>query len=200
MKYIVVALAALFCLPSFRDQARPDLPYPGLSCTLTVSKTRYKTGEVPALKVSIVNQSGKEIYLVGSLDGSDLKWRRPYCYFTIEKPAPGDISIGRCGNMNRLRAEDFVRVGPGEAFDPYQSIDHYGFFRDYTIMNPETFKATGIYKIKFHYSTNSSVIDDFTGDRGAPSRNPDSLQLLSLFEKVPKVDLVSNEIEIVYEN
>ena len=75
-----------------------------------------------------------------------------------------------------------------------------GNVADYTATNAETFKTPGVYKIKFHYSTSSSHIDDFRGDRGMSPSNQDFVQLMEFFKQVPKVDLVSNEIVIVYED
>ena len=171
-----------------------------LTCTLKSDKTKYKIGELPDLRVEIVNNTGEDIYLIGSLDGSDVKWRMPYCYFTIQKPKPDTIQVARCRNMNPLRNEDFVLVKTGQKFNPYKNVDPYGFFTDYTITNNETFKNPGVYKIQFHYSTNSHDLAKFLGDRLPKADSTDSLKLSSLFNKVLKVDIVSNEIEIRFEN
>lgn len=171
-----------------------------LRCILTSGKTKYRIGELPALKVEIINNSSEDIYLIGSLDGSDVKWRMPYCYFTLQKPAPDTVRVGpRCGTLNPLRKEDFVLIKAGEKFNPYQNLDRYGFFSDYTVTNTETFKNAGVYKIQFHYSTNSADIAKFLGPLFKADKT-DSLNLSSLFNRVPKVDLVSNEMEIAFEN
>src|SRR5438445_12281420 len=78
-----------------------------LSCNITSKKKVYKMGEIPSIRVSIINQNKEDIYLIGSLDGSDLQWRMPYCYFTIIKPMLDTPEIVmRCGNTNPLRPED----------------------------------------------------------------------------------------------
>ena len=113
------------------------------TCTLTVARTQYKLGELPELKVEIANNTDKNVYLLGSLDGSSVKGRMPYCYFTIIKSIADTIALGRCGNMNTLRLKDFVLIKSGEKFDPYQEIDSYGFFNDPWVQSPETFKKKG---------------------------------------------------------
>jgi hypothetical protein len=167
-----------------------------LSCVLTSDKKVYKVGELPKFTVDISNNSNSDIYLIGSLDGSDVKWRFPYCYYTIDRPKPDTTRLQRCGNMNTLRVADFKLVKAGQKFNPYESIDGYGFFTDYTTTNQETFKNPGVYKIKFHYSTNSQNISDFTGDRPFRSDRSDSMTINSFFKKLPKVEIISNEIEI----
>ena len=167
-----------------------------LKCILTSDKSVYKVGELPKFKVDILNNSKEDIYLIGSLDGSDVKWRFPYCYYSIDRPKPDTTRLARCGNMNTLRVADFKLVKAGEKFDPYESIDGYGFFGDYTTLNEATFKTPGIYKLKFHYSTNSQNISDFMGDRPFRRDQMDSITIDGFFKKVPKFDITSNEIEI----
>ncbi len=170
-----------------------------LSCLLKSDKTVYKVGELPKFTVEISNNSKDDIYLIGSLDGSDVKWRFPYCYYSIDKPRPVITQLVRCGNMNTLRVADFKLVKVGQKFNPYESVDDYGFFTDNTTTDIKTFKNPGVYKIKFHYSTNAQNISDFIGDKPFRMDNSDSLKISSFFKKVPKVDITSNEIEIIVE-
>ena len=98
--------------------------------------------------------------------------------------------------MNTLRLHDFKLIHAGQEFNPYESIDDYGFFTDYTTTDKETFKNPGVYKIKFHYSTNSQDINQFMGDKPFRNDPSDSLRLDSLFRTVLRVELTSNEIII----
>jgi hypothetical protein len=162
-------------------------------CRLIVNKTVFKVGEMPEFKVEIKNLTSNDVYLIGSLDASEEKWRMPHSYFTIEKPFKESNSlIGRCGNMNTLRPEDFKLVKPNEVFDPYTNIDDYGYFSSFKISNPENFSKPGKYKIQFHYSTKSNDIKDFMGD----DYQTDKKKLKDLLERVPKIELSSNVIEI----
>jgi hypothetical protein len=198
MKPQILARLALVMLISFGYKSTVPEPVK-LTCTLTSDKTKYKVGELPSLKVLIHNNTGDDIYLIGSLDGSDVKWRMPYCYYSIQEPTNHPVTSLRCGNMNSLRVQDFRLVKPGEAFNPYQDVDTYGFFTDHRVTDPQTFKTPGVYKIQFHYSTNSSNIAQFMGDRPYRRDKSDSLQVALLLEKVPKVDLTSNEIDVTFE-
>lgn len=169
-----------------------------LDCVLTSDKKVYKVGELPKFSIGISNDTNKDIYLIGSLDGSDVKWRYPYCYFSIEKPTPipDTLMVGRCLTLNPLRVADFKLVEVGQKFNPYENIDGQGFFRDYAATNKETFKQKGVYKIKFHYSTRSQNLSDF---RTYKTTKTDSLQIEDYFKKVPKVEIESNKIEIIIE-
>lgn len=130
--------------------------------------------------------------LVGSLDGSDVQWRYPHSYVTIERPT-GDrppAGVGRCGNTNPLRPEDFVVLGPGQAFNPYRRNDDYGFFGCHAL-DSMTFTSAGRYTVTFHYSTEGSGPEAWNGGlNGEPTG--DALRLL---EQVPPVSLTSNTLE-----
>jgi len=173
------------------------LPYfSKIKCILTSDKDVYKIGEIPKLTVKIYNETKNDIYLIGSLDGSDVNWRFPHCYYSINRPKPNKTEFQRCGNMNILRIEDFKVVKAGQVFNPYENIDNSGFFMDYNTTNKETFENPGIYKIRFHYSTNSQDINDFLGDKFFRINYSDSLKLDSLFKLVPRIEITSNEITI----
>jgi hypothetical protein len=152
-------------------------------------------GTAPKITVALINQSDSGIYLVGSLDASDCQWRYPHCYFEVTGPdgAPATRSTARCGNMNQLREKDLVRVRPGSNFDPYQTIDDQGFFSA-DELSPRTFHAAGNYRVRFVYSTRNSDIRDWGGWVVAPNA-----KILSMFKRVPKVDVKSNEIAITVE-
>ncbi len=160
-------------------------------CFISTNKEIYEIGETPEITVTIKNNSGKDVYLIGSLDASEYKWRSPYCYFEINKP--NNISspiLKRCGNMNSLRKEDFKLVKSGQSFDPYQSIDDYGFFSSNEIKKKENFQAPGKYKITFYYSTKSTELSDYRGHDNQKN------ELKKLLNKTPNIELISNTIEI----
>src|SRR5262245_6264823 len=91
-----------------RLDAKRYLPKkPPLTCTIH-SQPTCELGQVPAISVEIANWTEGEIYLIGSLDGSDLKWRYPFCYFELIGPdgKPPKTGVARCGNMNTIREKD----------------------------------------------------------------------------------------------
>jgi len=147
-------------------------------------------GEVPQISVEIVNRSKNAVYLVGSLDASDCKWRYPHCYYEIIAPDGKSAvrSFSRCGNVNPLREKDFLRVPANGKFDPFQHVDDYGFFSVH--VPSETFAAEGVYRICFVYSTGKKLEDWVQGKRAADER------LLKLLKQVPKTTIKSNEITV----
>lgn len=194
LHYMKTCLLILFSLysGSFGRQLAVDRNNT-FSCTISSGFKTYKTGQVPDIKVAIANHSENEIYLIGALDGSENKRRMPYCYFTIEKPKPDTILYQHCGTVNPLRTAEYRLVKSGESFDPYAQIDDKGFWRNHTIGDKETFRNPGVYRIQFHYSTNSTDIRRFLGSW---DKNPDTARLKQLFEKLPRIDLSSNVLEI----
>jgi hypothetical protein len=192
MQLINNILAIIISVYCFQQQYTP---HASLVCKLSVEKTTYKIGEIPVIKVAIKNISNKDVYLIGSLDGSEIKRRMPYCYFDIEKPRPDIIQYGFCGTTNPLRASDFVLVRAHSSFNPYQPVDNYGFFTSYMIGDTATFRNPGVYKIQFHYSTMSGNINRYKG----MGSSADSVLQKQRFEKVPRVELVSYMIEVVLE-
>jgi hypothetical protein len=167
-----------------------------LRCSIKSDKTVYSLGETPRIDVRIKNEGDKPVLLVGSLDASDVKWRYPYCYYTItgQNGDPINTGVGRCGMMNALRRNDFVRVEPGATFNPYMDIGPTGFFSSGQI-NAYAFQNPGIYRITFHYDTSSNDMrqweawDDVEAAPGKPS-------IRTLWKQVPKTTLVSNTLTI----
>jgi hypothetical protein len=195
MKYLkVVGLALMVLLFSGYRKELPTMLK--LKCSLHSEKTYYKIGEVPKLRVQIQNASRKDVYLIGSLDGSIARWRMPYCYFTIEKPKPDTIRLDLCGNLNTLKPKNIRLVKSGAGFNPYSD----GFFPNYTGQDVREFRNPGIYRLRFHYSTNSENIDDFMGNGPLDHERTDAAELRRLLKQVPKVSLESNEIELIFEN
>jgi hypothetical protein len=187
------------------EAAEPAKPQsPPLSCTIKGPAT-CELGQVPAISVELTNWTDKDIYLVGSLDASDMKWRYPFCYFEIRDAIgnPVKVRVGRCGNMNAIREKDFVRVAPGGKFDPYQTIDEGGFFGS-SQMIPQSFASEGEYRIRFVYSTEAPKLDTWLGDRNGimlevlPTGAPRE-KLLKLLEQVPRTTVSSNEITVKVE-
>src|SRR6266850_2594007 len=159
-----------------------------LSCVLTAEPISQMY-RIPTITVALTNQTGSDIYLVGSLDGSDSKWRYPHGYFDLigpdGNPASGTWTL--CPNVNPLEGRDFIRVPPGGAFDPYHGGAGYPFFTAHQI-SPYTFRVPGKYRIRFFYSTASEVMADWAWD-GRQG-------LTEKFSLVPKVEVSSNEVVV----
>lgn len=162
-------------------------------CKLSVASNVLQIGETPTVKVEITNLSPSNVNFIGSLDASDVKWRFPHCYFTIEKPRLDNLEAEeRCGLMNTLRPEDFVSVEPNETFSPYVEQGESRFFSSRQMSREENFRLPGTYRIQFHYSTQSNDIEDYLGD----DYNAKRRQLKRLLQDVPKVKLESNVVTV----
>jgi hypothetical protein len=198
-------LFALFCLVNSVLLCQQT----GLSCVIKSGKTTYKKGEVPHISIEIKNNTDSTIQLVKTLDGSEVRWRYPYAYFKIEMV--NDTSyhpalVLRCGNYDGIDSDDFVEVKPGGSFDPYKN--QTSVYYDYAISDKRNFERKGKYKITFYYSTNEPDFKKWIGnsdqswrlyDRSGnviASKKPEYDQMVKLFSKVPKVELVSNELII----
>ncbi len=188
-------LVASYACALARSDERPQAPKaPPLTCTIS-SQPTCELGQAPAISVEIANWTEGEIYLIGSLDGSDLKWRYPFCYFEVIGPdgKPAKNRIARdCLNMNTIREKDFVKVRRGGKFNPYQKIDDHGFFGTSLIV-PATFQAEGEYRIRFVYSTDNADPKSWLGDVGG---NVTEMQVVKLLANVPKTTASSNEITV----
>jgi hypothetical protein len=174
---------------------------PPITCTIR-SEPTCKLGSMPAISVEIANWTDSDVYLIGSLDGSDLKWRYPLCYFEVIGPN-GQLALprlARCGNMNSIREKDFIKVPPGGKFNPYQTIDEHGFFGSSQI-TPTTFQAEGEYRIRFVYSTDQKEskywLGDAHGDQSEMLNTGGSNEsVVKLLAQVPKTTVSSNEVTI----
>ena len=201
---LALSLVVASCVGALaRSDERPQAPKaPPLACTIR-SEPTCELGRTPAISIEIANWTEGEIYLIGSLDGSDLKWRYPFCYFEVIGPdgKPARHVIFRdCLNMNAIREKDFVKVPRGGKFDPYQKIDDHGFFGT-TLIAPATFGAEGEYRIRFVYSTDRAEPKFWLGDvhgnvtemlnTGGTNEN-----VVKLLANVPKTTVSSNEISV----
>ncbi|PCJ54041.1 MAG: hypothetical protein COA79_22315 [Planctomycetota bacterium] len=178
-----------------------------ITCELLSDKKDYQLGEIPKFYVKITNYSNFPIYLPVRIDGSVLHRRYPYCSFKIicpdDKKTHGINAV--CGNINRLRSEDFVKLKSGNSFNPFQEknyeIINYGVGMSSNNMeiNKKNFDSVGKYKISAYYSTKSSSIDTWLGDYEKDwnkKNNKEIEKIKLLFKATPKQILISNEITI----
>ncbi|TAG12102.1 MAG: hypothetical protein EAZ41_05035, partial [Sphingobacteriia bacterium] len=167
---------------------------PDLVCTLTAEQSVIKLGDIPKFRLNITNKGNKTIYLVNVLDGSGMKQRMPYYYFTIEKPKPDTILFTRCKLMNPLKKEDFIQLEPNQSINPYAVNHQPGLVYDHALSQKETFRNSGIYKINFHYDATATDIKQFMGT--IDTENKVDILLMDLFKRIDHYSLTSNTIEI----
>jgi len=182
----VPLLIATYALEPRVLYADPRAP---LSCTIRTAPT-WKVREFLRLSVELTNWSGREITLVGALDGSDSK-RFPRIRFEIVGPDGNFVTqhVGGCGNTTSLKESDFVRVPAGRTLrltHPYPKPT-----------DPPTYLLTsfvplveGEYRVRFVYSTDNADIRRWLGDGLANNR------LERLLAEVPNLTVSSNELTI----
>ncbi|WP_050028846.1 hypothetical protein [Verrucomicrobium sp. BvORR034] len=164
------------------------------TCTIAAESVTIREGEVPWIKVRIGNHLGRDVVLVGSLDGSSYGMRYPKCGFELKDPVGKPLKLSpdsRCGNMNELRAEDFVTVPTGRDFDPYGP----GFFGAWQIHQFSQLPP-GTYIVRFYYQTSTKGMQQYFGDEQMSAEPKVSPAIQQLYEKVPGLNLRSNELKI----
>lgn len=89
---------------------------PKLDAVLARSKLN-PTSATPSLELTLTNRGEESVSLVLPGDGSEAGMRTPFLKYTWlqdGKPVP-PRGIGRCGNMNALRAGEVFTLKPGES-------------------------------------------------------------------------------------
>ena len=81
-----------------------------IALELKAEKPTIKLGEMPSFRAELINQGDKEVTIVQPGDGSDCGWRTPIVRWS---PAMR-TGVGRCGNINALKASEVVTLKPGE--------------------------------------------------------------------------------------
>jgi hypothetical protein len=89
---------------------KKPMPAAKVGLELKADKTTIKVGETPSFRAELINQGDKEITIVQPGDGSECGWRTPI----VRWSPPMRTSIGRCGNINALKASEVVTLKPGE--------------------------------------------------------------------------------------
>ena len=192
MVAVWLALLAAGCAETAPDDADAAEHRDPVGCVITGDRT-CEVGKVPRLVVTLTNQTDADIYLVGSLDASDSKWRYPHCTFEVSGPPRNPPpEYGRCGNMNSLRVEDFVKVPPGGGFDPTRGVWGSGW------LTPDHkpaagFSVPGVYRVRFVYSAKCDDIGQWNGFLNSATVGD---EVAARFGREPKVEVRSDEFVV----
>jgi len=154
-------------------------------CKLASLRDKYRVGDQPEISAQIINGTEKAVYLVRTLDGSERKARFHHAYYSVTGVEGGlsETQFGYCGVLNPLRIQDFVRVEPGNDFDPHEQNDYHLFSKAAKLVHSR-FVKSGSYTFKFHYSTENGDIKDW---RGSVLDTP--VEVNELWRKVARVNL-----------
>jgi hypothetical protein len=159
-------------------------------CSHAVSK--QTRGESLDLSVQITNISDGPIWMIGVVPGAE-GLRYPRYVAEIEGPdglerprSPEDLDYVR-----GLRAEDFVRLEPGQSFDPqgegFIPIQHFAWFRP---------GAPGRYRLRLGFDATEPDPRQWMGH----THTPDQRHVEELIQRVPPVRVWSNILEIEFQD
>jgi hypothetical protein len=191
-RWMIVMLVGLLLAFSARSAHAEEAPQrsPEVEVALTVEVETIEAGQKPVFRVRLINRTDRAIYLVGSLDASDVGWRYPK--LTVDRTGPQPAAgLGRCGNMNNLREEDFVRVEPGASLDPYDP--KHGFFSSY-YLHDLPLETPGEYTFTLTYDSREGDIARWWGFMGPGEPNR---EMRRRFEQVPKGAYTSNSVTVI---
>jgi hypothetical protein len=143
------------------------------------------------LSVQITNISNRPVWMVGVVPGSE-GLRYPRYLAEIQGPAgpertrlPEDLDYVR-----GLRAEDFVRLDPGQSFDPqgegFVPIQHLAWFRP---------SKPGRYRLRLCFDATEPNPKRWMGH----TRGADERRVEMLIQRVPQIKVWSNTLEIEYQ-
>jgi hypothetical protein len=163
-----------------------------LKIELFSSKGMQQSLEEPLeVSVRITNISNRPVWVVGVLPGSE-GLRYPQYVTEIEGPS-GPVELRFPEGLDYvpgLQLEDFVRLGPGESFDPQHGK---GFI---PIQQLAWFKPAepGTYRLQLLFDATEQDPRQWLGH--TPVRDRPKVEML--IKQVPRVEVRSNTLEIKF--
>ena len=143
------------------------------------------------LSVRITNVSEEPIWMVGVLPGSE-GLRYPHYLAEIEGPV-GPVSMQfpeELDYVRGLQSEDFVRLDPGESFDPqgkgFVPIQQLAWFKP---------AEPGKYRLRLLFDATAEDTRQWMGS----TYIRDQRKVETLIQQVPQVEVWSNTLEIEFE-
>jgi hypothetical protein len=182
----------------------------GIVAILIPNKTYYRLGEKPDMDLILLNRTDSVVYLPGSLDGSAIPTRLPYCDYIVQnRKVKRKYWID--ANPNPLINEDLVRLEPNEYFNAFDNlsllIKDYGYdsllntnnkvTKMHDFWSPFNFGHKSIiwpgrYDIQVVYSTKNDT--SFFAGWNLSDRNFNSNYL----DSIPEIYILSNAVSIRY--
>lgn len=107
--------------------------------------------DAEAREIVFHNQSNRELVVVRPVDGAGEGMRRVSYEWSVERDGRriAPVAVGRCGNVNAYRAEDFIVLAPKES--TRVKIDD-SFLRPPELAYP--MREPGVYTVTLHYQFN----------------------------------------------
>ncbi|MGH2750613.1 MAG: hypothetical protein ACRDK3_07035 [Actinomycetota bacterium] len=157
-------------------------------------KGPHPAGVAVPVRVELRNEGPDELWMVGVVDGSEGGVRYPHYLPTVSRegrvvaqpPPPEDPLVGP------LRAVDFRRLAPGEAFDPTEPRQGAAYLPLSTLTNFIPLES-GKYGYRVELSTESDHPDEWLGRFNQEGERE---AVLALIAKVPRLRVASNSLEV----
>jgi hypothetical protein len=150
-------------------------------------------GRPVRLEVQVRNQGTVDVWMVGVVDGSEEGVRYPHYRPRVTRggtvvaapPPPEDPLVGP------LRVSDFLRLAPGEAFDPNQGDGGaYLPLATFASFRPD---EAGIYEYHLTLSTESERAEEWLGRFGQDAERD---RVLELIAQVPRVTVTATTLPV----
>jgi hypothetical protein len=145
----------------------------------------------PQFQVRVQNVSDRDVWMIGVLPGSE-GLRYPHYVAEIEGPS-GPVPVRLPEDLDYvpgLRPDDFVRLSPGESFDPqgegFVPVQQLAWFRP---------AQPGRYRLRLRFDATDDDLRKWLGHTPVPDR-PRVERLIGL---VPPVRVWSNTLEIEFD-
>ena len=163
-----------------------------IEVVLGAPRGAWRVGETVTVEVAVKNVSPHVIWMVGVVDGSEWGYRYPHYRPSIVAghPVPA-VEHEACGNVAPLQLADFVRLEPGESFDPTVPRGAAAFvtlatFAGFTPSSP------GDYDSRLTISTRGDRDEDWLGMTGYPGEEAVKRRL----HEVPRLEVQSNRLTV----
>lgn len=164
------------------------MPAQQLEVVLTIPAGPHAAGAVVPVRAEVRNVSGRPLWVVGVLDGSEGGHRHPVYQPSIVGPRPAAPPESEgCGNVAPLRLEDFRRLAPGEGFDPTDARAGANFLPLLAFAHFTPARA-GRYELRLTLSTASANVEDWLGMLGYPGE----AEVVARLKEVPRLSVESN--------
>jgi hypothetical protein len=177
--------------PETRGRLREVLDrFPKLEFSAHLVREKGKVGEPLPVRFALRNLSPEALRIVPSIDGSEVG-RFPRYLLTIlddqgvEQRPPKRTRF--CGHLNRLEGRDFVRLEPGEEFDPLGPGTFGHALLSWTPLRP------GVCTLDAVYDATGRIPEDW---QGSGRMGQDALWML---EAMPRGRIEAKRLTIVVE-
>lgn len=193
-KGVMKKFLLLFCviaLTSFQEKNEN-----GFVLTISTENKIVRSYSDLKIEARIINKSGRDIFLIGNVDGAESKYRYPHIYFLFigTKGDTLNSNFDACSNIDELKSKNFVMVKNDSVFNPFDQLAEHGYWPQEYFNVRDAVK--GKYKVQLIYSTNCPDKSKWKNFRNLHTSMP---EVDSLIDLVPKIELESNSLNILFD-